>query len=213
MASTPPAQYLKLLLAALICLAVNPPLDLQACGWWGDGETHREDLSFTPTHDGKPLPEHLDLKTAKLPGRMGYGMAVLEPGKVAPYMQATYGRPVFRIADFKTFGFQLVIDLGTPAKTAALHRAETEAAGMIYHNIPVSGINPTFVQGRQFSRIVLQAADKPLLVYAPTSALLSMMWALHRLNMGSSVDFAISEGRKFGLTEAQAKLLLTRNKS
>ncbi len=212
MVNMPPAQYMKLLLATLIFLTVARPLSVQACGWWGDGETNREDISAIPTHDGKPLPEHLDMKSSKLPGRMGYGMAIPEPGKAIPYLQATFGRPINKIKDLKTFGFSIVIDLGTTAKTATRHRAETEAAGMGYHNIPVQGEIPTIDQARRFSEIVLGAAAEPLLVYAPTSELLSMMWALHRLSMGSTVEFAIKEGRLFGLTEAQAKLLRQRNK-
>ena len=190
-------------------LALNPAC-AEACGWWGDGETSRTDITLLPTHDGKPLPEALTVDNTKLPGRMGYGIAVTEQGRAIPYLQATYGRPLARIRELKAFGFQTVIDLGTPEKTARLHRAETEAVGMRYHNIPIAGHNPNADQTKLFSSIVLNATVGSLLVYAPSSSLLGMMWASHRLNVGSPMDFAIAEGMALGLTQEQAATLRTR---
>ncbi len=188
-------------------LVVAAPNAARACGWWGDGETSREDSTKFPTHDGKPLPERVSLETSRLPNEMGFGIAVPEPGRAIPYLQATYGRQPTRIGEFKTYGFHAVIDLGTPSDTAALHRAETEAAGLSYFSIPVVGETPSDRQTQRFSRIVLESADKSLLVYSPSSPLLAMMWAAHRINSGSPVSFAIAEGRSLGLTEAQEEAL------
>lgn len=191
----------------LVATATNPTL---ACGWWGDGETSREDRTQFPTHDGTPPPERVSLETARLPNEMGFGIAVPEPGRAMPYQLATFGRHPGRIGEFRTFGFRAVIDLGTPPETAAKHRAETEAAGMSYFNIPVVGDTPSVPQAQRFSRIVLEVGEEPLLVYAPSSGLLAMMWASHRLNFGSTVSFAVAEGRSLGLTDAQEQTLRRR---
>jgi len=181
-----------------------------ACGWWGDGETNREDLATIPTHDGKPLPQVLNLKTAKLPGRLGYGIAVPEPGRAVPYLQATFGRPLVNIGDLKAYGFKTVIDLGASGPVADRHKAKSEAVGMVYHSIKLENDLPSMDQTKLFSELVLKSAEDALLVYAPTSALLGMMWASHRLNMGSSIEFAISEGRLLGLTGEQEGVLRLR---
>lgn len=181
-----------------------------ACGWWGDAEMsrfHRDDVTAPR---GEPLPEVVDQQSAKLPGRTGYGIAVPEPGKAVPYLQATYGRPLNRISELRAFGFAAVIDLGTPEETARLHRAETEAVGMRYFSIPVKGDTPSIEQANLFSQIVYDYSRSPLLVYAPTAPLLGAMWASHRINHGASLDFAINEGRLLGLTPQQESVLRKR---
>ena len=181
-----------------------------ACGWWGDAEMirfHRDDITAL---DGKPLPQRLDLQSAKLPGRMGYGIAVPEPGQAMPYLQATYGRPLNRISELKAFGFATVIDLGTPAKTARLHRAETETVGMRYFSIPVEGDTPSAEQAKLFSQIVYDSIGDPLLVYAPNAPLLGSMWASHRINHGAPLDFAMKEGKLLGMTAKQEAVLRKR---
>lgn len=155
------------------------------------------------TADGKPVSEALSLEASKLPGRMGYGIAVPEPGRAIPYLQATFGRPINRIAELKDFGFEAVIDLGTPLETAGKHRQETESLGMRYFNIPVTGSMPSPEQSGSFSRMILDNSEHPLLVYAPTSALLGAMWASYRINLGAPLGFAIEEGKRLGLTPEQ----------
>lgn len=194
-------------LMLFIAFVPNPS---NACGWWGDGEMKlhsREDL-LAP--NGAPVPETLDKNTAKLPGREGFGIAVLNPGHAVPYLQATYGRPLNRISELKSMGFNVVIDVGTPAKIAQLHRAETETAGMRYYNIPVDGDTPSTEQSKLFSQIVMDTNDGPLLVYARTLPLLGMIWASHRLNLGAPIEFLIKEGRLLDLTQDQESLLRKR---
>ena len=173
-----------------------------ACGWWGDGEMSLND-DVLRTQDGLPVETTLSLSTIKLPGKMGYGIAVSEPGQAIPYLLATSGQPVYRIADFKIFDFRSVIDLGTPETTAQLHRSETEAAKLQYFNIPVTGNMPNQKQTDIFNNIIVNTHNRPLLVYAPRTELLGVMWVLYRLNLGSPLEFSIKEGRSLGLTKEQ----------
>lgn len=157
--------------------------------------------------DGRPVSEELSLETSKLPGRMGYGIVVPDPGQAIPYLKATYGRKISRIGELKDFGFDIVIDLGTPPETARKHRRETEDLGMRYFNIPVTGSMPSVEQSRQFSRMILDNSERPLLVYAPAAPLLAAMWASYRINLGAPLGFAMEEGRRLGmLAEQEAEL-------
>lgn len=197
-------------IAGLLFLSAMPPAPVHACGWWGDGEMNRDDNIVLTTPDGKPVPETLDINSAKLPGRMGYGIAVTESGRAVPYLQATYGRQLNRISELKVFGFQAVIDLGTAAKTANLHQTETESVGMSYFNIPIKGDMPTAGQARLFSRKVMEFHHGSLLVYAPTAPLLGMIWASHRIYHGAPLEFAVREGKSLGMTDEQIAVLRKR---
>ena len=191
-----------LLLSSLLLLADAAYAYAYACGWWGDGEMSQNgDDILTP--DGRPVEQFLDLKSMKLPGRMGYGVAVPEPGRVIPYLVATSGQPVKRIAEFKVFGFRSVIDLGTPTSTADLHRSETEAAGLQYFNIFIESNIPNRKQVELFNKLVIDAHNGPLLVYAPRAELLAVMWASYRLSLGAPLEFVLKEGRTLGLTREQ----------
>lgn len=197
-------------ITTLLFLFTISPKSAHACGWWGDGEVNRNDGAVLTSPDGKPLPQTLTLKTAKLPGRMGYGIAIPDPGRAIPYLQTTRGRQINRIAELKAFGYETVIDLGTPAKTARLHQMETEALGMHYISIPVADVMPTQEQVNEFSQNVIDASSNMLLVYAPNSALLGTMWAAYRINLGAPIEFAIQEGRKLGMRTDQETILRNR---
>jgi len=194
------ARYL--LLSALLLLA-DPAY---ACGWWGDGEMSQTDDDIIAA-DGRPVEQSLDLKSMKLPGKMGYGIAVPGPGRAIPYLLATFGQPVTQISEFKIFGFRSVIDLATPEPAARLHRAETEAVGMRYYNIAIDGDMPSPKQSALFNQTVLNVNNGPLLVYAPRAALIAVMWASYRISLGSPLGFALSEGKSLGLSVEQEKVL------
>ena len=196
---------------ALLCIFTIPPKSVQACGWWGDGEMIRHGSGELISSDGTPIPQALTQKTSRLPGRMGYGIAIPDPGQAIPYLQATRGRQINRIAELKAFGFETVIDLGTPEKTAHLHQLETEALKMRYFSIPVDSVVPSQEQVNDFTQKVIDASNDMLLVYAPDSALLGTMWAAYRINLGAPIDFAIKQGKDLGMDAAQEAIL--RNQS
>ncbi|MCP4128432.1 MAG: hypothetical protein GY753_15430 [Gammaproteobacteria bacterium] len=187
------------------------PKPVLACGWWGDGEVNRHNDVVLITPDEQSVPQSLTEKTSKLPDRMGYGIAIPDPGRAIPYLQATRGRKINRIAELKIFGFETVIDLGTPEETARLHRSETEALGMSYISIPVNGTVPSQEQVNYFSQKVVNASSDMLLVYAPNSALLGTMWAAYRINLGAPIEFAIKQGRKLGMEAEQGAILRSRS--
>lgn len=202
-------RRLGLAAAVILCLFVAPLEAAHGCGWWGDGEMNRDsDPAVAPVTDtsGRVLPGD---KASKLPGRMGYAIAVPDPGHAVPYLEATYGRRINRIGELKSLGYETVIDLGTPSETARLHRAETEALGMRYFNIPIEGDFPNKEQVDRFSRLIVESGRDPLLVYAPSASLLGTMWASYRIGyLGAPSSFAIAEGRSLGMTREQGAALL-----
>jgi protein tyrosine phosphatase (PTP) superfamily phosphohydrolase (DUF442 family) len=202
-------RYFKAAIRILCCFVATLPEIGHTCGWWGDGEMNTQETIVLNKTDGKPVSGRLSLETSKLPGRMGYGIVVPDPGQAIPYLQATYGRQISGIGDLKAFGFETIIDLGTPPETARKHRQETEALGMRYFSIPVDGSTPSLEQARHFSRMVIDG-QHPLLVYAPTSALLGTMWASYRVNLGAPLGSAIDEGRALGMMPDQEAELLER---
>ncbi len=208
MKKTPPFYKLKVIfITSLSCLFTVLPNPASACGWWGDGEVNRHNDIVLTTPDGISVTQTLTEKTMKLPGRAGYGIAVPDPGRAIPYLQATRGQRVNRIAELKAFGFKTVIDLGTPEKTAQLHRSETEALGMHYINIPVDDTVPDQQQVDDFTQKVVDASNDLLLVYAPNSALLGTMWAAYRISLGAPVEFAMNQGRNLGMQPGQEAIL------
>ncbi|MES9900542.1 MAG: hypothetical protein ABW148_16165 [Sedimenticola sp.] len=198
-------------IATLLCLSLTPIHSVQACGWWGDGEvTRHNDLLFA-TAGGSSLPQTVTYKTSKLPGRMGFGIAVSSPDLAIPYLQATRGQQINRIAELNAFGFKTVIDLGTKEKTAQLHRQETETLGMRYISIPVDSAIPNQQQIDEFTQKVIDSSSDMLLVYAPDSALLGTMWAAHRINLGAPVEIAIKQGTQLGMQTEQMLVLRSRS--
>lgn len=182
----------------------------QACGWWGDSEMSSRRETATVTPEGHSIEHTINLANMKLPDRMGYGIAVPEPGRAIPYLLATFGQPINRIQDLKIFGFRSVIDLGTPSSSAKHHREESEGVGMTYFNIPDVKTLAAPQTSQRFIDILLNPANTPLLVYAAKADLIAVMWASYRLHMGSPVDFSITEGRILGLTGEQEEMLRSR---
>ncbi len=97
-------KYLSITI--LSSLLVLSPVSANACGWWGDGDVNRDVDTVLNSLTGEPLPQTLSISTSKLPGRLGYGIAVPDPGRAIPYLQATNGRLVNRIGELKIFGLR-----------------------------------------------------------------------------------------------------------
>ena len=203
-------SFALIAITAFILLPLSPH-QVIACGWWGDGEMNRDSEPALPTVTDASGQELQGVAASKLPGRLGYGIAVLEPGRAVPYLQATYGWRINRIGDLRSVGYETVIDLGTPANAARLHRKESETVGMRYFNIPITEEFPSRDQVDRFGRLIMGFGRDPVLVYAPAASLLGIMWASYRIDyLGTPISFALDEGRSLGMTEAQGASLIGR---
>lgn len=205
------AKSLALIAITVFILLALSPHQAMACGWWGDGEMNQDSEPALSTITDESGQELQGLAASKLPGQMGYGIAVLEPGRAVPYLQATYGRRINRIGELRSVGYETVIDLGTPANAARLHRKESEAVGMRYFSIPIAEEFPSREQVDFFGRLIMGSGRDPVLVYAPSATILGIMWASYRIDyLGTPISFAIDQGRSLGMTEAQGATLIGR---
>ena len=191
----------------VLAMALLIPLAAGACGWWGDGEMNRDQLLPGIVSGGRQIPHLLDRESITLPGNR-YGIAITEPGQAQPYLQATYGRPISSIEDLGAYGFRTIIDLaplvgqGSPEFPARLSQS------MQQYHVPVVSTVPGRIQVAEFRELVLDAANLPALVIAPSAEALAGMWAAYRLEFGTPLSYAIAEAVAMGLQPEQEAALV-----
>jgi len=117
----------------------------------------------------------------------------------------TGGQP--RIEHFqklKADGVKAVLNLRQPSEHRAdEERAAVEQAGLKYFNIPVVYQNPTDAQADEFLKITDDPANRPMFIHCTAAIRVGAFWTIRRaLRDGLSVDAALEEGKKVGLTNA-----------
>lgn len=143
------------------------------------------------------LPAH----AAKLQVPFGdkVGRAIVNYNRTRPHI-ATAGRlRDGAVAEVQALGFTTIIDLRTPAEGTALEKAEVEAAGLRYFNIPVARGAPSDKQVREFSALIEDATNYPVLVHCVSANRVGAMWTLYRVMRGVPFSIAVEEGRTVGL--------------
>ena len=102
------------------------------------------------------------------------------------------------IGELKAAGYAAVVDLRSPDEGTNEERRAVEAAGLRYFNIPVTGL-PSGAQVVQFSHVLGDRADLPVLVHCASGNRVGAMWALYRAKSGVPAATAMEEGRHIGL--------------
>jgi uncharacterized protein (TIGR01244 family) len=117
----------------------------------------------------------------------------------------TGGQPrIENFAKLKGDGVKAVLNLRQPTE----HRADEEKAvveqlGMKYFNIPVEYMKPTDANVEEFLRITDDPANRPMFIHCTAAIRVGAFWAIRRAERdGLSVDAAIEDGKKVGLTNA-----------
>ncbi len=117
----------------------------------------------------------------------------------------TGGQP--RIEHFeklKAEGVKAVLNLRQPTE----HRADEEQAavakaGLKYFNIPVVYASPTDAQVDEFLKITDDPANRPMFIHCTAAIRVGAFWMIRRVvRDGLTVDAALEEARKVGLTNA-----------
>jgi uncharacterized protein (TIGR01244 family) len=117
----------------------------------------------------------------------------------------TGGQP--RIEHFeklKAEGVKAVLNLRQPGE----HRADEEQAavakaGLKYFNIPVVYASPTDAQVDEFLKITDDPANRPMFIHCTAAIRVGAFWMIRRVvRDGLTVDAALEEARKVGLTNA-----------
>jgi uncharacterized protein (TIGR01244 family) len=117
----------------------------------------------------------------------------------------TGGQPRLEHFDkLKADGVTAVLNLRTPGEhRAEEERAAVEKAGMKYFNIPVVYTAPTDAQVDEFLRITDDAANRPMFIHCTAAIRVGAFWMIRRaLRDGMSVDAALEDAKKVGLTNA-----------
>jgi len=191
----------------LLVLILLLPLEAGACGWWGDGEMNRDQLIPEIISGGRQIPLFLDRDSIILPGSLGYGMAITEPGQAQPYLRSTYGRPISSIEDLGAYGFRAMIDLAPLAGQRSREYTEELPQQMHYFHVPVESLIPSQIQIAGFRDLLLDADNLPAFVVAPAAEVLAVMWAAYRLEFGTPFSYVIAEARPMGLRPEQESAL------
>jgi uncharacterized protein (TIGR01244 family) len=107
-------------------------------------------------------------------------------------------------AQLKADGVKAVLNLRTPGEhRAAEERAEVERLGMKYFNIPVVYRAPTDAQVDEFLKVTDDPANRPMFIHCTAAIRVGAFWAIRRVvRDGMTVDKALEEARKVGLTDA-----------
>ena len=117
----------------------------------------------------------------------------------------TGGQPrIEHFAKLKADGVKAVLNLRQPTE----HRAEEEAAavakaGLKYFNIPVEYRAPTDAQVDEFLKITDDPANRPMFIHCTAAIRVGAFWMIRRVvRDGLSIDAALEEAKKVGLTNA-----------
>jgi uncharacterized protein (TIGR01244 family) len=104
----------------------------------------------------------------------------------------------------KADGVKAVLNLRTPGEHRAdEERAEVTRLGLRYFNIPVVYTAPTDAQADEFLRITDDEANRPMFIHCTAAIRVGAFWAIRRvMRDGLTVDAALEEARKVGLTNA-----------
>ena len=127
------------------------------------------------------------------------------PGIVINYLRAApYIGTGGLVADdtyplLKEVGFKTVVSLLTDAEGATREAEAAKAAGIVYISMPVARRAPSLQQVAQFTRIVSDSANYPILVHCESGNRVGAMWALYRASLGVPGEIAVQEGRTIGL--------------
>lgn len=114
------------------------------------------------------------------------------------------------IAELKSLGFAAVLDLRGPLEGTASEKAQVESTGLHYFNIPVTEQVPTEAQLEDFTRIVEDPANHPILIHCHTANRVGAMWTLYQVRKGVPSTIAMEEGRAIGLQPAREKFIRAR---
>ena len=103
------------------------------------------------------------------------------------------------VAEARALGFRTIIDLRTAGEGVPAEKAEAEALGLRFINIPVSGRAPTDIQVAVFTAIADDPENRPILVHCAKANRVGAMWALYRARKNVPAAVALEEGQTLGL--------------
>lgn len=137
------------------------------------------------------------------PGMAPFG-SLINQQRISGYHRATYligtAGSLSRegVSEAKRVGFVAILDLQSSAARSRSERLMAEYAHVQYFNLPMSDL-PTQQQLQQFTEIVQNAQNLPILVHGDNLDQVGAVWALYRASLGVPPQIAIIDGITAGL--------------
>ena len=102
------------------------------------------------------------------------------------------------VIEAKRVGFAMIVDLRPASADTASEKEHAEFARIRYVNLPIQGV-PNDEQVKQFSELVAERSNLPLLLHGASIDQSGAMWALYRASLGVPVTIALEDGATAGL--------------
>jgi uncharacterized protein (TIGR01244 family) len=120
-------------------------------------------------------------------------------------------------AKLKEAGFQTILSLRSPEEIDFDEKKAVEAHGMAFVNIPITSSTITDDKVAQFSRVVSDPENKPLLIHCGAASRVGGMWYIYRSLFEKapeeqSLDEALARGLDSPALEAVVKDYVTSRK-
>ncbi len=114
------------------------------------------------------------------------------------------------LLELKQKGFKTIVDFRTPAEGTAQEAQKAAALGLNYINLAVGRAWPNEQLMAEFSALVEDPNQHPVLLHCASANRVGMLWAFYRLQLGVDKDIALDEGRTIGMKANRERVLLNK---
>ncbi|MDH5736859.1 MAG: sulfur transferase domain-containing protein [Gammaproteobacteria bacterium] len=111
------------------------------------------------------------------------------------------------IGELKSSGFRTLIDLRTPIEGVEEIGNAARQQGLQFYNLPVGGEPPSENVINEFTTIIEEQGDGPILFYCGSANRAGLVWGMYRISKGVPVETAINEAGKIGMKPGREQQL------
>lgn len=120
-----------------------------------------------------------------------------------PYVATSGKLAPGALDELKSLGFKTVVDMRTAPEGTAEEAKLAKSAGLAYHNLPVGKGWPEAEVFSQFTILVENEENYPMLIHCGSANRVGMVWAMYKLQSGVEHSSAMMEGRTIGMKPAR----------
>lgn len=112
------------------------------------------------------------------------------------------------LPEIQQLGFKTVVDLRSEAELAMDNEADkAQQLGLHYRSFPVAKVWPSADLLGQFSTLINNPDNHPVLVHCRSGNRVGFIWALHQLSMGVDAQTAVNQAKAIGLAGPRLQAL------
>jgi len=114
---------------------------------------------------------------------------------------ATSGQPTAaELKALQVAGFKTILNLRTPEEGSLEEKGKVEGLGIRYLNIPITPEGISEEKVKEFSEVVNDPSNKPLLIHCASANRVGALWYIHRmLKDAAGEDQSLAEAHAIGL--------------